>query len=116
MTGRTARTADRLYKRKIKMKTVNWLVVGIVVLAALLLLFGGGMMGGWGYSPFGWIGMFFMWLIPVGIIALAVFGIAWLVRNGGNTTPPSSPSLCPNCGKGVQADWQNCPHCGTALK
>ena len=48
------------------------------------------MMNNWGYSPFGWIGMLFMWLIPVGLIGLAVFGIIWLVRKTGNSTPPSS--------------------------
>ncbi|MHB8778158.1 MAG: zinc ribbon domain-containing protein [Anaerolineales bacterium] len=113
------------------MKKVNWLVVGIVGFILLLFLFGGGMMGswgyhgwgmmgpgmmGWGYSPFGWFGMLFMWLIPVGFIVLTVLGIIWLVRNVGNTTPPSSQSPCPKCGKGTQTDWQNCPYCGTALK
>ena len=98
------------YKRK-KMQKVNWLVVGIISIVVLLLLFGGGMMmGGWGYrgwsmmspggmmnnwgyssapSPLGWIGMIFMWLIPVGLVVLAVFGIVWLVRNASNAKPPS---------------------------
>ena len=114
------------------MKKVNWLLVGIIGFILLLFLFGGGMMRswgyggwgmmggpgmmGWGYSPFGWIGMAFMWLIPVGLIALTVFGIAWLVRNVSNSTPPSAQTPCPNCAKGVQTDWQNCPYCGTALK
>jgi tellurite resistance protein TehA-like permease len=42
----------------------------------------GGMMNNWGYSssPLGWIGMIFMWLIPIGLIVLALFGIVWLVR------------------------------------
>jgi len=117
------------------MKKINWLVVTVIGVILLLFLFGGGMMsgswgnrgwgmmggpggmmGGWGYSPFGWIGMAFMWLIPIGVIALIVFGVIALARNAGNPTPPSSLSPCPNCGKGVQADWQNCPYCGTALK
>ena len=115
------------------MKKINWLVVGIVVIVLLLFLFGGGMMFGgwgyhgygmmggpgmmgWGYSPFGWIGMLFMWLIPVGVLVLAVFGVAWLVKNVGNSTPPSIQNPCPNCGKGIQADWKNCPYCGAALK
>lgn len=100
------------------MQKFNWLVVGIIGIVALLLLFGGGMMmGGWGYrgwsmmgpsgmvgpggmmnnwgyasspSPLGWIGMIFMWLIPIGLIVLAVFGIAWLARNVSNPKPPSS--------------------------
>ena len=109
------------------MKKNNWLTVGIIVIIALLFLFGGGMMsgwgyrgygmmGGWGYSPFGWIGMAFMWLIPVGVIALIVFSVAALVKNAGNPTLPASQSPCPNCGKGTQAEWQNCPYCGTVLK
>ncbi len=110
------------------MKKINWLVITVISIIVLLFLFGGGMMsgwgyrgwgmmggpggmmGGWGYSPLGWIGMLFMWLIPVGIIVLTVFGIVWLARNIGSSTPPSSQSTCPNCAKSVQADWQNCPY------
>jgi uncharacterized membrane protein len=114
------------------MKKVNWLVVGITGFILLLFLFGGGMMMGgwgyrgwgmmgpgmmgWGYSPFGWIGMLFMWLIPVGFIVLTVFGIVWLVRNIGSPTSSSIRNNCPNCGKDIQVDWQNCPYCGTVLK
>jgi len=92
------------------MQKVNWLVVGTISIVVILLLFGGGMMmGGWGYrgwsmmgpggmmgnwgyspSPFGWIGMIFMWLIPVGLIVLAVFGVVWLVQKSSNSKPPSS--------------------------
>jgi hypothetical protein len=121
------------------MKKINWLIVGVIGVITLLFLFGGGMMlnwsygnhgyrswsmmrggtgmmGGWGFSPFGWIGMAFMWLIPVGVIALIAFGIAALMRNAGDLTPSTSKNPCPNCTKSVQADWQNCPFCGTALK
>ncbi|MBE0680710.1 MAG: zinc ribbon domain-containing protein [Anaerolineales bacterium] len=115
------------------MKKVNWTAVVIFAILALLVLqvagyllggsrYGGwgmmgpGMMGSWGYSPFGWIGMFFMWLIPIGVIALIVFGVVSLARNSGNPTPPALHNPCPNCGKGTQAEWQNCPYCGTKLK
>lgn len=118
------------------MKKINWLVVSIIGVIVLLFLFGAGamagrwgyggygMMGdygghmGWGLVPFGWFGMgfgmLFMWLIPVGLIALAIYGVVALTRNA--TPPPAALAACPNCGKGTQADWQNCPHCGTALK
>ena len=34
-----------------------------------------------GYGPgFGFFGMLFMWLIPLGILALIVLGSAWLVK------------------------------------
>lgn len=115
------------------MKKINWLVVTVIGFIVGLFLFGGGMisgwgyrgwgmmggpgmMGGWGYSPFGWIGMAFMWLIPVGVLVLAVLGVTWLVKNIGNSSTSFSQNPCPNCGKGTQADWQNCPHCGAALK
>lgn len=119
------------------MKKTNWLAITLVSILVILVLFwigtmiggwgygGYGMMGGygghmgWGYSPFGWfgmgLGMLFMWLIPIGIIALVVFGVASLMRNTSNPAPLVQHP-CPNCGKGAQADWQNCPYCGTNLK
>ncbi|MBI5955349.1 MAG: zinc ribbon domain-containing protein [Chloroflexi bacterium] len=120
------------------MKKVNWWIVGIVAVLATLLLSGGGMMwgnrgygmmggyggpgmmGNWGYSPLGWfgmgLGMIFMWLIPIGVLTLIVYGVVALTRNAGNITPSTPLTSCANCGKGIQADWQNCPHCGTVLK
>lgn len=114
------------------MKKVNWWIVGTIIILAALFLFGGGMMyGGWGnhgygmmgsrgYSPFGWfgmgVGMLFMWLIPIGVLTLVVYGVVALTRNSGNNTSVTSQSPCPNCGRGTQTDWQTCPHCGTSLK
>jgi hypothetical protein len=77
--------------------TAKWmigLVVGLLVLIALPFIWGAifpsvgyGMMGyrhmpmmgasGFGFLPFG---MFFLWLIPVGLLALLVLGIASLVK------------------------------------
>ena len=123
------------------MKKVNWLIVGIVGFIFLLFLFGGGMMSGWGYSgwgmmggwgnrgwgmgpgmmggwsysPFGWIGMIFMWLISLGFVVLIALGVAWLVRNLGNSMHLVPQSVCPQCNQSVQQDWKNCPHCGRTL-
>ncbi len=118
-------------------KTIGWILGILAVLVLLAFAFGGwgwwhggccgwggyggwgmgpGMMG-WGYAPFGWIGMIFMALIPLGFLVLTVLGIVWLVRAvSGNFPAPAAASTCPNCGKAVQSDWQNCPYCGTALK
>ena len=93
------------------MRKVNWLIVGLMSFVIILILFGAGtlmsdwgfrgwgmmgprgMMEDWGYppaaSPLGWIGMIFMWLIPVGLVVLAAFGIAWFVRNASHSKPPS---------------------------
>lgn len=118
------------------MKKGNWWIVGIVAVLAALFLFGGGMMSGWGYggygmmgrgmmgnwgcSPFGWfgmgLGMIFMWIIPIGVIALIVYGVVALVRNTGSPPQVATQNSCPSCGKGVQTDWQNCPYCGSTLK
>lgn len=114
------------------MNKINWTTVAVVAIIALLVfliagsLLGGqgyggwGMMGpgmmGWGFAPFGWIGMIFMWLIPVGFLVLTVLGITWLVRTlGGGNNPPTPAKTCPSCGRGVQAEWNNCPHCGATL-
>lgn len=119
------------------MKKINWLVIGIISIVAILILFwagtmigggyrGYGMMGGNGgmmgsFSPFGFgifgmgFGMLFVWLIPVGLVVLAVYGATSLARNTESNVSTSLPS-CPNCGKTTQADWQNCPRCGTILK
>ena len=94
------------------MRKVNWLMVGIMSFVFILILLGAGtlmsdwgfrgwgmmgprgMMEDWGYpptaSPLGWVGMIFMWLIPVGLIVLAGFGIVWLVRHVSHARPPSS--------------------------
>jgi hypothetical protein len=94
------------------MHKINWLLVGILSFLLILILFGTGLlMGDWRYrawgmmgphgmvenweysyppAPLGWIGMIFMWLIPVGLMVLAAFGIVWLVRNAGNPKPPAS--------------------------
>jgi len=111
------------------MKKVNWTVVVVIsIIVLIVLMFGASLLngrgyGGWGYGGWGmmgpWMmgGMFLMWLIPVGCIVLAVFGIAWLVRTiGSGNNPPAPAHPCPSCGRGVQADWKNCPFCGTSLK
>jgi ribosomal protein S27AE len=62
------------------------------------------------------MGMFFMWLIPLGFIVLTVLGIIWLVKAiGSGNNLAASTQTCPSCGRGVQADWKNCPYCGTSL-
>jgi uncharacterized membrane protein len=109
------------------MNRVNWTVVVIVgVLAALALfvvgsLLGGPRYGGWGYGGWGMMGpgmmggMFFMWLIPLGFLVLTVLGIAWFVRAIAGGGPALAQHACPNCSRSVQANWRNCPHCGTVL-
>ena len=124
------------------MNKANWTVVavfGIVVLfvfligASLLGGFGGyggynrgwgmmgpGMMGGWGFAPFGWIGMLLMGLFPLGFLVLLALGIVWLVKTvgqaGSGQQPVAPARACPNCHRPAQSDWRNCPYCGTALE
>jgi hypothetical protein len=91
--------------------------VGIMILLLLLSLgFLGqsGMMGNWGYSLFGSMGMILMWLIPVGLIVLTFFGFVRFIR-GRPKQPSSTDTVCLHCGNRVQADWRFCPFCGGAL-
>jgi hypothetical protein len=71
---------------------------------------GYGMMG---YGPGIPFGGFLGWLFPLGFLALLVLGIVWLVRSLNRPRPMAVEThACANCGKPIQADWRNCPHCG----
>ena len=127
------------------MNKINWAQVGIFAVVVLLVfligvsllggygyapgvmgnrqgLMGPGMMDGWGFGPFVWLGMVFMWIVPLGFLTLLVLGIVWLFRQVSGTSgpvaaPPQAPpgQPCPNCSRPTQADWQLCPYCGQAL-
>ncbi len=126
------------------MGKIHWTqvaVFGIVALLVLLIgasllggyggwgpgwgMMGPGMMGawghgwgGWGFGPFGWLGLIFMWLFPLGLLALLILGVAWLVKavaQPGGQTPAAPGRTCPDCGRSAQADWKKCPYCGATL-
>jgi hypothetical protein len=70
----------------------------------------GGMMAGMGLL------MFFRFLFPLGILVLAGFGVAYLVRGNNHRAVIAPLALtCQNCGKPLAAEWKVCPHCGTAV-
>ncbi len=121
-------------------RNILWISAGSLVLLlafGLIVLFSnpqlyryGGMMRGYGWMmgnhmnwmfPIGWMGMMLMWLFPLGLLALAVIGIIGLVagiyKTGANppTQITSVEAVCAQCGKTVQKDWHNCPHCGNTL-
>ena len=82
------------------MKKSYWIALAIFGIAFLLVLLVGisllggwnnrgwgmmsgwpsGMMHGWGFGSFGWIGMILMWLVPVSFLVLVILGIVGLVR------------------------------------
>jgi hypothetical protein len=82
---------------------------------------GFGMMGG-----FGMLGMLFRGLIPLGVLVLAGFGVAYLVKNSKKSTPPPPmaaasispvmPPVCDHCGKSLDAEWKVCPYCGSPVQ
>jgi len=107
----------------------KWIVSVALVLALLFALpflfrtfLGYGYRGwshpmmGYGFAPFGGLfmgfGMLLMWAIPLGLLFLITYGAVKLA-NKPNT--PVVAQSCGNCGKAVQADWKNCPYCGTEL-
>jgi hypothetical protein len=81
-----------------------------------------------GSGRFGFLNMGVMLarlLIPIALMALLFLGGLAVGRSmkrssGGQpdqTMPPSTASIpCKNCGKPVQAEWNNCPYCGTLLR
>ncbi|MBU2612076.1 MAG: hypothetical protein KJ606_14200 [Chloroflexi bacterium] len=114
-------------------KTIAWtlaIALGLILLFILPSLFmlghgwtGYGRMGGYsmmgsrfGFMPFGWIGMLLGWLIPLGLLVLAVLGIISLFNRNKGTTPSAPPArTCAQCSKPAQADWKTCPYCGNSL-
>jgi putative membrane protein len=82
------------------MKKSYWIAVAVLGIVFLLVLLAGmsllgywnngswgmmggwpsGMMHGWGFAPFGWLGMILMWLVPVSFLVLVILGIVGLVR------------------------------------
>ena len=74
----------------------------------------GGMMVGMGGL------MFFRFLVPLGILVLAGFGIAYFVKFGKKPVQPAEispvPGACAHCGKPVAADWTTCPYCGNKIE
>ncbi len=125
------------------MKTTNWtkvLMISSISLFALALVlnlfapllwrqFGGGAYAypsgyqGWGmmgyHSSFWGPGILIGWLFPLGLLALLIAGIVWLVQVVTRSSAPVAANLpiraCPNCGQAAQADWRNCPYCATPL-
>lgn len=113
--------------------TLGWILAiafGVILLLALsgIWMMGrpwtygyGGMMGGYGYMhPFGWGWMILGWLIPVGVIILAVVGVVALINRSSSPRNPAQPPAaaqrtCSHCGKPAQADWTTCPYCGQKL-
>jgi len=105
---------------------------------------------GWGFGVgrlgvFGWIGFGLSILFRIGIFALVIAGIVWVIQRftrknqvttvavtPATVTPAVTPVVetpapveaaaepihehkCPNCGRPSQEDWKNCPYCGAPL-
>lgn len=83
----------------------------------------GGMMRGWRgpgtMAYFGWLGMRFGLLFPLGLLVLLVAGGVWLLQaitsnQMSRSTAQTSPT-CPHCDKPIQPEWRICPFCETSL-
>lgn len=83
---------------------------------------GAGMLGFGRMMPFGGL---FGGLVLLGILALIVLAIIWLVRNlrkpiatapvvaaGSLVITAVATHSCQKCSEPVQEDWKFCPHCG----
>ncbi len=88
------------------------LVVVVVGVAAI-----GGLLTGWS-NVLGLLAVALLLSIPFGLLVLL---IARLVVGVGRERP-AAPSplegdrLCPDCGQGIEAHWDACPHCGAAFE
>lgn len=83
----------------------------------------GGMMAGMVFL------MLLRFLLPLGILVLAGFGVAYLVKKSSRPqtvaaapissaaapTQPASP-VCSHCGRVLASDWTTCPYCGKTVE
>lgn len=111
-----------------KRKNILWIILAVIGVVAILLLprlmfFGRsfGMHTNYGMRS-GW--MFLGLLIPAGIIVLLIAGGVWLgnVFSGrtnktqeNQVLPAAVQTVCPNCSRKTETDWNTCPYCGTDL-
>ena len=117
------------------LRILKW--VGLILIGVLLALgaaalifsmfrFGGMPMMGRGFRGpfmFGRVEILGFWLlmlgrliVPLALIALLVFAGITIGRGLGRPPAPVAKLTCRNCGRLVQADWNNCPYCGATLK
>jgi hypothetical protein len=106
------------------------LVLGVMTLA---LFWGWGVRGGccsgwwpwgmmghgmmtWGFTPWGWWGLFLMLLVPLGVLSLGILAVIWVLRGLSQSTGNTPGLRCPACQRSVQRDWTHCPHCGASLE
>lgn len=81
-----------------------------------------------GFFLFGAIGRLVMMLVPLVVLALAVWAVVELVRRDGKKpavaspvtpapreTAANSPLTCAHCGKDLSQGWVACPHCGEKI-
>jgi uncharacterized membrane protein len=80
-----------------------------------------GMFGGMMFGMGAW--MIFRFLLLIGILVLAGFGIAYLVKSSRKSAPTTvvsanAPVLrtCSHCGKVLASDWTTCPYCGAKIE
>ncbi len=99
------------------------LVVSVFRLGSMpMIMMGRGFRGPFPFM-FGRVGTLGMWafilarlFFPLMLIALLVLGGVLIGRSLSRPAAPVARASCPNCGKPVQADWNNCPYCGTNLR
>ena len=123
------------------MNQINvWMVIALtLVVLVVLLLAVGWVLLDWTAWPSGrsmsydgtpmnsgvWRATFspFMFLMPMAWLLMPICTVFCMIRwiGGGPRsryfgTGYDHTVMCTNCGRGIQADWQVCPHCGQTLK
>lgn len=111
-------------------KTLTWVIFGVILLVALFALpslwmwgrggsfyHGYGMMGGYYPGSYHMMGgrFGFGWLVPALFLGLVIAAGVWVGNSLSQRNQPNTKSICPNCSKPVEEDWQTCPYCSTKL-
>lgn len=81
-------------------------------------MMGPGMMAGFGsVGIWTFLGMAFMWLVPIGGLVLIISGAVVLTQGiwRNNNSPMENSQNCPNCHRSTLSSWVSCPYCEEKL-
>lgn len=72
------------------------------------------------FGSFMGLGTLLVWLVPLGLLIMAMYGVVRLanrpngfVRSSASSTVPTA--VCPHCDEVVEEEWVTCPYCDSKL-
>lgn len=72
------------------------------------------------FGSFMGLGMQLVWLVPLGLLIMAVYGVVRLANQPTGSvisfaSSAAPTAVCPHCDKAVDENWVTCPYCDSKL-